>query len=157
RRDQRARQGCARLRVGLGRGDDRELRRARHSVLLHGLRRPGARQGVLLELGPRPPAAPAAAPERLRGRQRRCGLPPRARHERRGRRRPAALRGAGARPGGGFVRTLVVVQARTGSTRLPGKVLLPVAGAPLLLRMLERVLAARTPFDLVVATTDRPE
>jgi spore coat polysaccharide biosynthesis protein SpsF len=55
------------------------------------------------------------------------------------------------------VRTLVVVQARTGSTRLPGKVLLPVAGAPLLLRMLERVLAARTPFDLVVATTDRPE
>jgi spore coat polysaccharide biosynthesis protein SpsF len=55
------------------------------------------------------------------------------------------------------VRTLVVVQARTGSTRLPGKVLLPVAGAPLLLRMLDRVLAARSRFDLVVATTDRPE
>jgi len=55
------------------------------------------------------------------------------------------------------VRTLVVVQARTGSSRLPGKVLLPVAGAPVLVRMLERVLAARTRFDLVVATTDRPE
>jgi spore coat polysaccharide biosynthesis protein SpsF len=55
------------------------------------------------------------------------------------------------------VRTLVVVQARTGSTRLPGKVLLPVAGAPILVRMLERVLAARARFDLVVATTDRPE
>jgi spore coat polysaccharide biosynthesis protein SpsF len=55
------------------------------------------------------------------------------------------------------VRTAVVVQARTGSTRLPGKVLLPLAGVPALLRMLERVLAARTRFDLVVATTDRPE
>jgi spore coat polysaccharide biosynthesis protein SpsF len=55
------------------------------------------------------------------------------------------------------VRVLVVVQARTGSSRLPGKVLLPVAGAPVIVRMLERVLAARSRFDLVVATTDRPE
>jgi len=55
------------------------------------------------------------------------------------------------------VRTLVVVQARTGSSRLPGKVLLPVAGAPVLVRMLERVLAARTRFELVVATTGRSE
>jgi spore coat polysaccharide biosynthesis protein SpsF len=55
------------------------------------------------------------------------------------------------------VRTLVVVQARTGSTRLPGKVLMPVAGAPVILRLLERVLAARTRFELVVATTERPE
>ncbi len=51
------------------------------------------------------------------------------------------------------MRTLVVVQARRGSTRLPDKILRPLAGAPLLLRMLERVGAARTPFDLVVATT----
>jgi spore coat polysaccharide biosynthesis protein SpsF len=51
------------------------------------------------------------------------------------------------------VKVLVVVQARTGSTRLPGKVLLPVAGAPMLVRMLERVCAARTPTEVVVATT----
>jgi len=51
------------------------------------------------------------------------------------------------------MRTVVVVQARTGSTRLPGKVLLPLAGRPLLQRMLERVLAAHTPSTVVVATT----
>ncbi|MFT3766736.1 MAG: glycosyltransferase family protein [Minicystis sp.] len=49
--------------------------------------------------------------------------------------------------------TLVVVQARTGSTRLPGKVRLPLAGKTLLERMVERVRAAKTRFDLVVATT----
>lgn len=51
------------------------------------------------------------------------------------------------------MRLLIVVQARTGSTRLPGKVLLPVAGAPMLQRQLERIQAARTPFELCVATT----
>ena len=55
------------------------------------------------------------------------------------------------------MKTLVVVQARLGSTRLPGKVLKTVAGAPVLVRMVERVRAARTPFDLVVATTTAPE
>ncbi len=48
---------------------------------------------------------------------------------------------------------VTVVQARTGSTRLPGKVLLPLAGAPALLRQVERVRAARFTGTVVVATT----
>jgi spore coat polysaccharide biosynthesis protein SpsF len=51
------------------------------------------------------------------------------------------------------MRIVVVVQARTGSTRLPGKVLMPLADRPLLYRMLERVLAAHTPSAVIVATT----
>lgn len=49
--------------------------------------------------------------------------------------------------------TLTVVQARVGSSRLPGKVLLPLAGAPLLVRMVERVQRARLAGTVVVATT----
>lgn len=54
------------------------------------------------------------------------------------------------------MKTLIVIQARTGSSRLPGKVLLPLAGAPLLVRMVERVKSARTNADVVVATTVDP-
>jgi spore coat polysaccharide biosynthesis protein SpsF len=54
------------------------------------------------------------------------------------------------------MRIVVVVQARTGSTRLPGKVLMRLANRPLLHRMLERVLAAKTPSAVVVATTPDP-
>ncbi len=55
------------------------------------------------------------------------------------------------------MKLLLVVQARLGSSRLPGKVLLPLAGEPALVRMLERVRAAKSPFQLAVATTDLPE
>lgn len=48
---------------------------------------------------------------------------------------------------------LTVVQARMGSSRLPGKVLLPLAGEPLLIRMVERVQRARLGGAVVVATT----
>ena len=51
------------------------------------------------------------------------------------------------------MRIVVVVQARTASTRLPGKVLMSLANRPLLYRMLQRVLAANTPSAVVVATT----
>jgi spore coat polysaccharide biosynthesis protein SpsF len=48
---------------------------------------------------------------------------------------------------------VTVVQARRGSTRLPDKVMLPLSGAPLLVRMVERVRAARLAGTVVVATT----
>jgi spore coat polysaccharide biosynthesis protein SpsF len=51
------------------------------------------------------------------------------------------------------VKVVVVVQARTGSSRLPGKVLLPLGGRPVLVRMLERVEAAHLIDEVVVATT----
>ena len=52
---------------------------------------------------------------------------------------------------------LTVIQARTGSTRLPGKVLMPLAGKPLLTRMVERVLATKHADTVVVATTTLPK
>jgi spore coat polysaccharide biosynthesis protein SpsF len=51
------------------------------------------------------------------------------------------------------MKVVVVVQARTGSSRLPGKVLLPLGGLPLLRRMLDRVEAAHLVDEVVVATT----
>lgn len=47
----------------------------------------------------------------------------------------------------------IVIQSRTGSSRLPGKILMPLAGAPLLARMVERVRAAAVPAEIIVATT----
>jgi len=50
-------------------------------------------------------------------------------------------------------RVICVVQARTGSTRLPGKVLADLGGKPLLRFMLDR-LSGLAVDDLVVATSD---
>ncbi|HWH15446.1 MAG TPA: NTP transferase domain-containing protein [Miltoncostaeaceae bacterium] len=53
-------------------------------------------------------------------------------------------------------RTGVVIQARMGSTRLPGKVLRDLAGAPVLGHLLDRM--SRAAVDVVmVATSDRAE
>lgn len=49
------------------------------------------------------------------------------------------------------MRIIGIVQSRLGGTRLPGKVLLPLAGAPLLFRLLERVNRAESLSHLVVA------
>jgi spore coat polysaccharide biosynthesis protein SpsF len=51
---------------------------------------------------------------------------------------------------------LGVLQARTSSTRLPGKVMRPLLGRPMILRQLERVQRAKTPDRLVVATSTDP-
>ena len=50
-------------------------------------------------------------------------------------------------------RVVTVVQARRGSTRLPDKVLLPLAGAPALARQLYRVRSSALVGTVVVATT----
>jgi spore coat polysaccharide biosynthesis protein SpsF len=48
---------------------------------------------------------------------------------------------------------VIVIQARMGSTRLPGKVLLDIAGRPMLERVVERVRRCRNAGQAVVATT----
>ncbi|MDE1919362.1 MAG: glycosyltransferase family protein [Patescibacteria group bacterium] len=56
-----------------------------------------------------------------------------------------------------MARTVAIIQARMGSTRLPGKILKPILGEPMLARMLERVKRAKKLDAVVVATTDMPE
>lgn len=51
---------------------------------------------------------------------------------------------------------LAIIQARMGSSRLPGKVLLDLAGRPVLQHVFERVSAACRIDRVMVATTDRP-
>ena len=51
----------------------------------------------------------------------------------------------------------VLVQARLGSSRLPGKVLLPLAGKPALTHVVARCRAAAGATRVVVATTDAAE
>ena len=48
---------------------------------------------------------------------------------------------------------LAILQARMSSTRLPGKVLRPLAGAPMVLRQLERISRAKRIDALVAATS----
>lgn len=54
------------------------------------------------------------------------------------------------------VRIVGIVQARMGSTRLPGKVLMDLCGAPVLQRVLERTQRAGLD-DVVLATTRKDE
>ena len=73
---------------------------------------------------------------------------------------PVATDGLGARRAGRrgcrVMRVAVVIQAAS-APPLPGKVLLPGAGATLLERMIERVAAARTPRIVVATTTQRED
>lgn len=48
------------------------------------------------------------------------------------------------------------IEARFRSTRLPGKVLKPILGKPMLELMIERLRRARTIDGIVIATTDQP-
>jgi spore coat polysaccharide biosynthesis protein SpsF len=51
------------------------------------------------------------------------------------------------------VHTVAIVQARMTSTRLPGKVMADVSGRPILARIVERLRAAKTIDEIVIATT----
>jgi spore coat polysaccharide biosynthesis protein SpsF len=51
---------------------------------------------------------------------------------------------------------LAVLQARTASTRMPGKVMAPICGEPMIWRQLERIRTARSISKVVVATTVDP-
>jgi spore coat polysaccharide biosynthesis protein SpsF len=51
------------------------------------------------------------------------------------------------------MKTVIIIQTRMTSTRLPGKVLMDVAGHPMLAQQLRRVKACRETDEIVVATT----
>lgn len=55
------------------------------------------------------------------------------------------------------MKVVAIIQARFGSTRLPGKVLTDMAGQPMLGRVVDRVLQAHSLHEIIVATSVRPE
>ena len=52
---------------------------------------------------------------------------------------------------------LAILQARMSSSRLPGKVLMPLAGAPMIVRQMERLGRASRIDKVVVATSTEPD
>jgi spore coat polysaccharide biosynthesis protein SpsF len=52
---------------------------------------------------------------------------------------------------------LAILQARTSSSRLPGKVMVPMAGAPMLARQIQRLQRSRRIDRLMLATSDRAD
>src|SRR5262249_3164663 len=115
------------------------LRRSDHAVLDGRLRRAGARQRVsFLFRSGATAIAPARAERRPVGRAHCFGLPGKP-----GRKGPSLTSAP----------VVTVIQARRGSTRLPGNVLLPLGDAPVLARMLERVRTASLAGTVLVATT----
>lgn len=53
------------------------------------------------------------------------------------------------------MRTVAIIQARMGSSRLPGKILRPLAGKAVLQRVIERTAASGAFDEIVVATSNR--
>jgi spore coat polysaccharide biosynthesis protein SpsF len=54
------------------------------------------------------------------------------------------------------IRVVAVIQARMGSTRLPGKVLRPIAGKPLLWHIVHRLRQCALVEDIAIATSTNP-
>jgi spore coat polysaccharide biosynthesis protein SpsF len=55
------------------------------------------------------------------------------------------------------MKTVAIIQARYGSTRLRGKVLHEILGKPMLYHIVERAQRAETVDEVIVATTEEPE
>ncbi len=55
------------------------------------------------------------------------------------------------------MKIVATIEARTGSTRLPNKVLREILGQPMLARIIERARHSRRLHQIVVATTDLPQ
>jgi len=55
------------------------------------------------------------------------------------------------------MKTVAIIQARFGSKRLPGKVLMDMAGQPMLGRVIDKVLQTHALHDIIVATSTQPE
>jgi spore coat polysaccharide biosynthesis protein SpsF len=56
---------------------------------------------------------------------------------------------------GGFLKVVAIVQARMGSTRLPGKVLKDLEGETMLARVVQRLSCSRLINEVLIATTNR--
>jgi spore coat polysaccharide biosynthesis protein SpsF len=54
-------------------------------------------------------------------------------------------------------RVVLIIQARMSSSRLPGKSMLPLAGKPLVFRMIERIKKCKKIDEIVIATSDQQE
>ena len=52
---------------------------------------------------------------------------------------------------------VVIIQARIGSSRLPGKVLMDISGKPMLWHVIERVKKSKKIDYIIVATTSKSE
>ncbi len=52
-------------------------------------------------------------------------------------------------------KTAAIIQARMGSNRLPGKVLKPLLGKPLLYRLIEQLRCSKLLDEIIVATSDQ--
>ncbi len=55
------------------------------------------------------------------------------------------------------MKTVAIIQARMGSTRLPGKVLLDLAGETVLQRVVQRSRRSKLVHDIIIATTTQVE
>ena len=55
------------------------------------------------------------------------------------------------------MRIVAIIQARMGSTRLPGKTMMEICGKPLLWHVIDRTKPSRFINDIMVATTDKEE